>query len=287
MLVKEFLAEKSAKYPRVLEYLSILYLERMISYLETNNDEFWQNYEHTLEDITVVSKLSIREIYVDLNKLQKIKDKMANGKDDTLDFDDVHGGLYEQEAYPISEHIYYTSAPHVIKRKTFVEQAAETMVSVSKCIDLGVGPGVLLASLLSENRKWFGCGIDISARCVLYARRMMKLHGLTERAHIQRADIRTIPYQDGSFDLVVATEVLEHLPDPHKGLIEAVRILRHGGAIIVALPVQLRLPEHLHLFSDVEEVKQAYSDVGLAIEQFDSWQSEGGFIDTFAVCRKP
>jgi len=50
------------------------------------------------------------------------------------------------------------------------------------------------------------------------------------------SDICSIPVPDGSFDAILCSEVLEHLPDPIRALEELVRVLRDGGELIVTAP---------------------------------------------------
>ena len=50
------------------------------------------------------------------------------------------------------------------------------------------------------------------------------------------SDILDIPEPDGSFDAVLCTEVLEHLPDPVRALDEMARLLRPGGMFIITAP---------------------------------------------------
>jgi SAM-dependent methyltransferase len=50
------------------------------------------------------------------------------------------------------------------------------------------------------------------------------------------SDITTIPEPDASFDVVLCTEVLEHLPNPLEALREFARLLRPGGHMIITAP---------------------------------------------------
>lgn len=50
------------------------------------------------------------------------------------------------------------------------------------------------------------------------------------------SDITSIPAADHSFDVVVYTEVLEHVPDPVAALREFTRLLRPGGCLIITAP---------------------------------------------------
>lgn len=48
-----------------------------------------------------------------------------------------------------------------------------------------------------------------------------------------------LPFADGSFDRVIAAEVLEHIPDDQDALVELARVLRPGGTIAVTVPAWL------------------------------------------------
>jgi SAM-dependent methyltransferase len=50
------------------------------------------------------------------------------------------------------------------------------------------------------------------------------------------SDILKIPEPDASFDAVLCTEVLEHLPDPVRALDEMARLLRPGGIFVITAP---------------------------------------------------
>jgi len=51
-----------------------------------------------------------------------------------------------------------------------------------------------------------------------------------------RADATALPFPDGSFDRVVAAEVLEHLPNDAGALTEIARVVRPGGTVAVTVP---------------------------------------------------
>lgn len=58
-----------------------------------------------------------------------------------------------------------------------------------------------------------------------------------------RGDAVRLPFPDGSFDRVIASEVLEHVPDDQGALDELARVLRPGGVMAATIPAWL--PEKL------------------------------------------
>jgi SAM-dependent methyltransferase len=53
---------------------------------------------------------------------------------------------------------------------------------------------------------------------------------------IAHADVVNLPYADGSFDVVVCSEVLEHVSDNKAAVTELVRVLKPGGELVVTVP---------------------------------------------------
>ncbi len=58
---------------------------------------------------------------------------------------------------------------------------------------------------------------------------------------VVRGDAHLLPFPDGVLDLVVAMDVLEHLPDDRTAAAEIRRVLRPGGAALIAVPTGMDL----------------------------------------------
>jgi ubiquinone/menaquinone biosynthesis C-methylase UbiE len=65
-----------------------------------------------------------------------------------------------------------------------------------------------------------------------------------------RADVACLPFRDGTFGEVLASHVLEHIPDAKGAITELARVLRSGGTL------EIRAPHYRHenAFNDLEHV---------------------------------
>ncbi|MGI9646447.1 MAG: class I SAM-dependent methyltransferase [Ilumatobacteraceae bacterium] len=63
-------------------------------------------------------------------------------------------------------------------------------------------------------------------------------------AVVLRGDATTLPFSDDSFDVVITSEVLEHVQDDTRAIAEMVRVLRPGGRFAATVPAWL--PEKIN-----------------------------------------
>jgi ubiquinone/menaquinone biosynthesis C-methylase UbiE len=113
--------------------------------------------------------------------------------------------------------------PNPVQRyllRRFHRQIASLLkaTGAEKILDAGCGEGFVVSYLLQGNDRLAITGIDCSPQAIEMARQMVP--GVLFNV----GDLREMPYGDDSFDLVMCLEVLEHLPDPHKGLRELRRV---------------------------------------------------------------
>lgn len=65
----------------------------------------------------------------------------------------------------------------------------------------------------------------------------------SRRDGVRCEDLMALTYASGSFDLVISSDVFEHVRKPHLGFSEVHRVLRAGGAHIFSLPVRWPMPD--------------------------------------------
>lgn len=101
-------------------------------------------------------------------------------------------------------------------------------VPAGRVLEVGVGTGKNLAYHRDEHQV---VGIDLSPGMLSRARRRAEQSGATVELH--EADVQELPFDDESFDAVVASFVFCSVPDPVRGLREARRVLRPGGHLVL------------------------------------------------------
>ena len=109
---------------------------------------------------------------------------------------------------------YGPMARHLVARSPFDLLGA-------RALDAGAGSGVAGDALRA-------CGARVVA-----ADREFDMASYGARPAVT-ADVVALPFRDGSFDVVVAAFVVNHLPDPVAGLSELRRVTRPGGAVLVS-----------------------------------------------------
>lgn len=104
--------------------------------------------------------------------------------------------------------------------------------SGDRILDIGCGPGWFWAAAGSLPTNLNLTLSDLSPGMVQEAVERCKglpLAGVTG----QRADAASLPFEDSSFDAVIAMHMFYHLPDPYKGMAEMHRVLKPGGFLAV------------------------------------------------------
>lgn len=109
-------------------------------------------------------------------------------------------------------------------RNKFIQSISDTVPAGAKVLDAGAGP-CTYKSLFTH--------CDYKAQD--FAAYEGDDHQYGELDYI--SDIADIPVGDGSFDVIICTEVFEHVPNPGLVVKEFSRILREGGKLIITAPL--------------------------------------------------
>ncbi len=114
----------------------------------------------------------------------------------------------------------------IARRKLAVALLDDLARNHGRLLDAGCGAGALLAELAARGRA---VGVDVAAPAIAITRRRGP-HALAQ------ADARDLPFRADVFDAVMLCDVLEHIDDDRRALLEAARVLKPDGVVIITLP---------------------------------------------------
>ncbi len=107
-----------------------------------------------------------------------------------------------------------------------------------RTLDIGCGSGRHAAAVLDRNNGHV-VGADPNYSDLQDAHARLCFHESLGRKgtwSLTGADITHLPFADRCFDVVICSEVLEHIDDHISGLREIVRVLKNGGQLVVSVP---------------------------------------------------
>lgn len=151
-------------------------------------------------------------------------------------------------------------------------------------LDIGCGPGTItvgFAELLAPGRV---SGIDPSGDVIAQAAEFASSAGV-RNVDFGVDDVYSLSAVDGSYDVVHAHQVLQHLTDPVRALREMRRVCRPGGLVAArdadyaAMAWYPRLPaltDWMTLYQDVARSNAAEPDGGRFLRH---WAHQAGFTD--------
>lgn len=116
---------------------------------------------------------------------------------------------------------------HLERGFSRVEWLLKAVPEESFVLEIGCNSGGLL-NMLQREKQCYVKGIDISAPLVQRA--------LKKGINAVIGEAENLPFQDESFEVVIMTEIMEHLYDPKLALKEASRVLKKGGYFIGSVP---------------------------------------------------
>jgi len=137
--------------------------------------------------------------------------------------------------------------------------------SIDTLVDLGTGTGRVL-ELFGPVAKHLH-GIDASREMLAIARANLEKNNL-RNTQLRQSDIYALPLTDSMADMVTIHQVLHFLDEPQKALLEARRILKPDGKLLL-----VDFAPH-----DLEELREqhAHRRLGISAEQMTAWLARAG-----------
>src|SRR5919202_5671654 len=172
-----------------------------------------------------------------------------------------------EHTYPILFRVEQSHWWYIGRRKiiaSFVEDICRRVTDRRpRILDVGCGTG---ANLLLLSKYGDAEGVDVSEDALAFCRE----RGLDK---VRLGAGEDLPYDDGTFDLVTAFDVIEHMDDDLAGLKEMRRVLRPGGRVLLFVPtfmflwgVQDDVSHHRRRYR-LSQLRRAVERAGFEIER--------------------
>lgn len=165
-------------------------------------------------------------------------------------------------------------------------------------LDVACGPGLITAPLASRARDVVA--FDLTPEMLGKARQRCERAGV-RNVTFQEGSATKLPFGDRTFDTVVTRLSLHHFENPRQVLDEIWRVLKPGGAFVVADVVSSEIPEKSALQNAIEilrdpshtrmlpgsEFLSLIGDAGFIVESTVTWDKPRGFEEWAAVVDDP
>jgi 2-polyprenyl-6-hydroxyphenyl methylase/3-demethylubiquinone-9 3-methyltransferase len=135
-------------------------------------------------------------------------------RNDLAQYDDLAGEWWDPDGE-------FAALHWLAKARGSLIPPAPRTTPLPRLLDIGCGGGLLAPHV----HGFHHVGVDLTASALAIA----AAHGVDETVVADAADL---PFDDASFDVVVAGEVLEHVSDLEGTVAEATRVLRPGGTLV-------------------------------------------------------
>lgn len=146
-------------------------------------------------------------------------------------------------------------------------------------VDFGTGTGRMLALFAGKARRVEG--IDLSHQMLTVARSKLQEAG-AGNASVRHGDATASPYPDACANLVIIHQVLHFLDDPARALVEAARVLKPGGRLVIVEFAPHTLEHlrtdhaHRHLGVSESDLGRWAEKAGLAVKSARTFRSPDG-----------
>ncbi|MCI0142438.1 MULTISPECIES: methyltransferase domain-containing protein [Arthrobacter] len=195
--------------------------------------------------------------------------------------------MNEQKPEDVYTHGHHESVVRAHASRTAENSAAFViphLTAGTSVLDVGCGPGSITCDFAELVAPAKVVGLDRSAEIVAQAATLAAERGV-ENVEFVTGNIYDLDFEDETFDLVHAHQVLQHLTDPVAALREMRRVAKPGAIVAVRdadfhgmswYPEVRELDDWMELYQKIARRNGAEPDAG---RRLVSWAQQAGFTD--------
>lgn len=127
----------------------------------------------------------------------------------------------------------YAAMDHAAANLAFVEALEQHACLRGDLLDMGTGPGDIPLLLAERHEQISVTGIDLSKEMLKIARLKVAQAGHSRHIRLLEADAKKTAFGQNTFDGVFSNTILHHVSDPVEFLMEARRVLKPRGALVI------------------------------------------------------
>ena len=140
-----------------------------------------------------------------------------------------------------------------VRHQRYLEELAKlSLPTGSVALDAGCGPGFLTKAL--HECKYTVSALDTSTEMLLLARSLFVNASLQTMPTFQQGNVENLPFEDGTFDIVLSAGVIEYLDSDLQVLSEFSRVSKDNAALILSVTNRFSPAGYLDTF--VEAIKR-------------------------------
>ena len=169
---------------------------------------------------------------------------------------------------------------HVATFEMFLRQVVGEAQAEFDYLEVGPGHGLMVyfaasSPLCRTLEAW-----DVSAVSLRETQAALDTLGVTKPVSLTETDILQAVRPGRRFDLIVISEVLEHLETPGVALEFLRDCMTDDGRIFINVPLNSPSPDHIYLLSTPEDVRALVEGAGLSIETMSLFATQGRPIES-------
>lgn len=220
--------------------------------------------------------------------LKQLDHFLKNGTYGHQDYSVIREQIYDNEETMMNTYMpglllsYAYTTILVEKNHVFLSDFLPEIKKGGKGIEIGFGEGFYLWEALRLRSDISVIGYDISHHAIKFAGKVLELNQIPgDRYSLGFGNITEgIEEEASSMDYGILAEVIEHIPDPKKGIQEMGRMLKPGAVFYLTTVIDSNHMDHITNFESPEAVEALIEEAGFQIIKRNCYKIKEDFPDS-------